>query len=95
MTIGDFYGTVVDSLWDLGDLEEIVNKEVNEKEKVTLFSGTPSKQFTYFNLEDMSEIYDLRSALNQIRLIVEEGEGATLFTLEGNINKESHFFKFI
>ena len=43
----------------------------------------------------MEGIYDLRGALNQMRLIIEEGEGANLFTLEGDINKDSHFFKFI
>lgn len=43
----------------------------------------------------MAEIVDLRSALNQFRLIVEEGEGSSLFTLTGDINKESHFIKFI
>ena len=60
-----------------------------------LFSGDPLKQFTYFGLEDMSPIVDMRSCLNQFRLIVEEGEGANLFKLEGKMNKESHFIKFL
>ena len=59
-----------------------------------LFTGDSRKQFTYFGLENMTEIVDLRSALNQFRLIVEEGEGSSLFTLTGGINKESHFLKF-
>ena len=33
--------------------------------------------------------------MNQMRLVVEEGEGGTLLTLDGGINKESHFLKFI
>ena len=37
----------------------------------------------------------MRSCLNQFRLIVEEGEGANLFKLEGQMNKESHFVKFL
>ena len=43
----------------------------------------------------MSEVVDLRSALNQFRLIVEEGEGSSLFTLKGDLNKRSHFIKFV
>lgn len=37
----------------------------------------------------------MRSCLNQFRLIVEEGEGTNLFKLEGKMNKESHFVKFL
>ena len=37
----------------------------------------------------------MRSCLNQFRLIVEEGQGANLFKLEGQMNKESHFIKFL
>ncbi len=43
----------------------------------------------------MTEIYSLRTALNQIRLIVEEGEGAQLFDVSSKIKKLSHFMKFI
>ena len=68
----------MNELWDLSDLETYLNSEGNN---VKLFSGDPIKQFTYFGLEDMSGIYDMRSCLNQFRLIVEEGEGANLFKL--------------
>ena len=91
-TIGDYYGEVIDMLWDLSDMENNLNAK---GEKVKLFSGDPLQQFTYFGLENMSKVYDLRSCLNELRLIVEEGEGSNLFTLEGDINKESHFLKFI
>ena len=80
LTIGDVYAMIMDELWDLSDLEAFLNKDQAEP-VVQLFSGDSSKQFTYFNLPDMAEIYDLRSALNQIRLIIEEGEGANLFSL--------------
>ena len=43
----------------------------------------------------MQEIYSLRTALNQIRLIVDEGEGAQMFNVTAKINKLSHFLKFI
>lgn len=43
----------------------------------------------------MAEVYDLRSTLNQLRLIVEEGEGSNLFTLTGELNKTSHYIRFI
>lgn len=43
----------------------------------------------------MTPIYDIKTALDQIGLIVEEGEGSHVFDLKGEINKESHFFKFI
>ena len=82
----------MDDLWDLNDLETYL---IQKGEKVQLFSGDPLKQFTYFGLENMSGIYDMRSCLNQFRLIVEEGEGANLFKLEGQMNKESHFVKFL
>ena len=81
--------------WKLSDLEEENKKSDNPVEGIQLFAGDPRKQFTYFGLENMAEVYDLRSALNQFRLIVEEGEGASLFTLTGEINKKSHFIKFI
>ena len=81
LTIGDVYAMIMDELWDLSDLEAFLNKDQVEP-VVQLFSGDSSKQFTYFNLPDMAEIYDLRSALNQIRLIIEEGKGANLLTLE-------------
>ena len=91
-TIGDYYGEVMDMLWDLSDMERVLT---NKGEKVKLFSGDPKQQFTYYGLENMSGIYDLRSTLNQLRLVVEEGEGGNLLTLDGGINKESHFLKFI
>ena len=60
-----------------------------------IFSGDSRQQFTYFGLENMSSVYDLSSCLNQLRMIVEEGEGSNLLTLTGDINKESHFLKFV
>jgi hypothetical protein len=53
-------------LWQLSDEEDPKNGKI-------LFSGNPVYQFTYFQLEHMEEIYGLRTALNQIRLITEEG----------------------
>ena len=91
-TIADYYDDVMSSLWDLSDMERYLN---SKGEKVKLFSGDPKQQFTYYGLENMSGIYDLRSCLNQIRLVVEEGEGSSLLTLTGELNKESHFLKFI
>lgn len=35
----------------------------------------------------MAPIINLRTALEQIRLITEEGEGSNIFTLTGEINK--------
>lgn len=81
------------NFWELSDLEKKLNEETPNS--VKLFSGDSRKQFTYFGLENMAEVVDLRSALNQFRTIVEEGEGSSLFTLTGDINKESHFLKFI
>jgi hypothetical protein len=46
-------------------------------------------------LQDMTEIFSLRTALEQIRLIVAEGEGSSLFSVTGEVNRESHFIKFI
>ena len=40
---------------------------------MSIFTGDPRKQFLYFGLTNMSKVYDLSSALNQLRLIVEEG----------------------
>ena len=68
----------MDNLWDLSDLEIYLN---SKGKNVKLFSGDALKQFTYFGLENMSGIYDMRSCLNQFRLIIEEGEGANLFKL--------------
>lgn len=77
-------------MWDLYDAEGYL-KSPDAK----MFTGDPRKQFTYFNLPDMAEVYDLRSALNQIRLIVLEGEGASIFTVDGRTNIESHFVRFM
>ena len=78
---------MVDRLWELNDLYQ--------GEENRLWNGDARKQFTYFYLSDMAPIYDFRSAMNQIRLIVEEGEGANVFDLKGKLHKESHFFKFM
>ena len=63
-----------------------------------LFSGDPRKQFTYIGnlgMENMIKIEDLRSALNQFREIVEEGEGGSIFKLTGQMNVKSHFIRFM
>lgn len=92
LTIGDYYAELMDMLWDLSDMEKYLN---SQGEKVKLFSGDAKQQFTYFGLENMSGVYDICSCLDQMRLIVEEGEGSNLLTLTGDINKESHFLKFV
>lgn len=63
--------------------------------KNVLFSGDAANQFTYPQLTHMQEIYSLRTALNQIRLIVDEGEGSRIFDVKNNLKKLSHFLKFI
>lgn len=87
LTIGELYAEITQRLWDLNDQAVKEGKE--------LFGGAPEYQFTYPQLEKMTEIYSLRTALNQIRLIVEEGEGAQLFDVSRKIKKLSHFMKFI
>lgn len=84
MTIGMAYEKITDYFWALNDIDP-----------VKLFSGDNSKQFTYMYLENMTEVINLRTALEQIRLITEEGEGSSIFTVTGEINKSSHFIKFI
>lgn len=51
-TIGEFYSILIEKLWSLSDLEAYINK--NSDKKVSLFSGDPSKQFTYLNLPEMA-----------------------------------------
>lgn len=85
-TIGMFYEEIIEDLWNLHDLYG--------GDPENLWSGDPRRQFTYF-MEGLSQVYDLKTALDQIRLIVEEGEGSHVFDLTGDINKKSHFFKFI
>lgn len=62
---------------------------------MTLFSGDKRKQFTYFLMGDMAEVYDLRSALDQFRQIVEEGEGANLYSPHNEGNEHCHFIRFV
>lgn len=78
------YEKIMNYLWALDDIS--ANK---------LFDGNNVKQFTYMYLQDMTEIINLRTALEQIRLIVSEGEGSSLFSATGDINRTSHFIKFI
>jgi hypothetical protein len=75
-------------LWQISEQEDSAHGKV-------LFSGNPIYQFTYPQLENMTEIYSLRTALNQLRLIVEEGEGSRIFTVESCLQNLSHFLKFI
>jgi hypothetical protein len=84
MTIGMAYEKITDYLWVLSDMDH-----------TKLFNGENSKQFTYMYLDNMTEVINLRTALEQIRLITEEGEGSSIFTVTGEINKSSHFVKFI
>lgn len=43
----------------------------------------------------MIEVYDLKSALDQFRLIVEEGEGVNLYSEADYKNQYCHFVRFI
>ena len=61
-TIGLFYELITEALWYLND---------HETKNNILFDGNPLKQFTYHYLENMVEITNLRTALDQIRLITE------------------------
>lgn len=79
------YEKIMNYMWKLNDMDK-ENK---------LFDGNNTKQFTYMYLQDMTEIINLRTALEQIRLIVSEGEGSSLFSVTGDINRSSHFIKFI
>ena len=92
LTIGEAYAEIMDKMWELADIENYLR---DTEHSVKLFTGDSRRQFTYFGLENMAEIVDLRSALNQFRLIVEEGEGSSMFTLKGDLNKRSHFIKFV
>ena len=82
LTIGECYSKMIDKLWELSDLETNINKKAG-KDEVKLFSGDISQQFTYVFLENMTHIIDVRTCLDQFRLIVEEGEGSSLFKLTG------------
>jgi hypothetical protein len=84
MTIGMAYEKITNYLWALNDMNS-----------VELFNGDNAKQFTYMYLDSMTEVINLRTALEQIRLITEEGEGSSMFTVTGETNKSSHFIKFI
>ena len=85
-TIGMFYEEIVEDLWHLYDLYK--------GDPQNLWNGDTRRQFTYF-MEGLSPIYNLTTALDQLRLIVLEGEGSHVFDLFGEINKKSHFIKFI
>lgn len=43
----------------------------------------------------MAEVYDLKSALDQLRQIVEEGEGANLYSQSDYKNQFCHFVRFM
>jgi hypothetical protein len=63
-TVGELYAEIISILWDLNN---------HESKDSIIFSGNAAMQFTYPQLTSMVEIYSLRTALNQIRLIVDEG----------------------
>ncbi len=69
------YNKIMSYLWALNDLDS-----------ESLFNGDKRKQFTYMYLNDMVEIINLRTALEQIRQIVQEGEGSSIFDVTGAIN---------
>lgn len=85
-TIGELYAEITSILWDLHNHEDKVNRT---------FTGNAAMQFTYPQLTNMVEIYSLRTALNQIRLIVDEGEGSRIFEVTNQLKKLSHFLKFV
>jgi hypothetical protein len=60
MTIGMAYEKISDYLWALNDMDS-----------KKLFSGDNERQFTYMYLDTMCNVIDLRTALEQIRLITE------------------------
>jgi hypothetical protein len=60
MTIGMAYEKITDYLWALNDMDS-----------KKLFSGDNERQFTYMYLDTMCNVIDLRTALEQIRLITE------------------------
>jgi len=60
MTIGMAYEKITDYLWALNDMDS-----------KKLFSGDNERQFTYMYLDAMCNVIDLRTALEQIRLITE------------------------
>jgi hypothetical protein len=84
LTIGMAYDKITNYLWELNDMNAN-----------GLFNGNNAKQFTYMYLDSMTEIINLRTALEQIRLITLEGEGSSMYTVTGETNKTSHFIKFI
>ena len=71
-TIGMAYEKIMELFWRGNDLDE-----------KTIFKGEHRKQFTYMYLENMTPITNLRTALNQMRLITAEGEGSSIFDLKG------------
>ena len=96
-TIGQYYSEIIEKFWHLDDLENYIN-EMAKKEKrepVKIFTGDQRKQFIYFGLGQMVEVYDLKSALDQFRQIVEEGEGANLYSQTDYRNQYCHFVRFI
>lgn len=78
------YDKIMNYLWELSDMDE-----------KALFNGNNRQQFTYMYLENMTEIVNHRTAMEQIRQIILEGEGSSIFTATGEANTESHFIKFI
>ena len=55
------YNKIFDYLWALNDLDE-TGKD--------LFNGNNRMQFTYLYMQGMTEIINLRTALEQVRQIV-------------------------
>ena len=96
-TIGQYYSEIIEKFWHLDDLEKYINEmaKKDKRELVKIFTGDQRKQFNYFGLGEMIEVYDLKSALDQFRLIVEEGEGVNLYSEADYKNQYCHFVRFI
>jgi hypothetical protein len=71
----------------IGDGLQYLSQKLGEDR---LFVGPPGYQTadSYFNLPDLAPIRDLSSALRALQVIVEQGEGASVDTLD------SHYHKF-
>lgn len=85
-SIGMFYGEIMEDLWMYYDRYR--------DEPAKMFKGNIRRQFTYF-MDGLTPIYDIKTALEQLKLIVDEGEGSHVFDMYGDLNKKSHFFKLI
>jgi hypothetical protein len=88
-TIGEFYAEIGDQMKRL--------EAKAEKKHETIFVGDPKRQVTpayyYSGGGEITAVYDLKTALEAIRLISEQGEGygGGIFDHEGEL---SHYYRF-